>query len=150
MSQNIGRAAHFVLRAGAGVLFLQHGLQKLFGAFGGSPAGPVTLVSMLGVAGLLELVGGILLIAGLLTRPVAAVLVTEMIVAYFVAHLPQGGWPIQNQGELALLYAAIFLFLAGNGAGPVSLDEWIMETSLGDRRHAAADRRRETWTPARA
>jgi putative oxidoreductase len=150
MSQNIGRAAHFVLRAGAGVLFLQHGLQKLFGAFGGSPAGPVPLMSMFGVAGLLELAGGILLIAGLLTRPVAAVLVIEMIAAYFIAHLPQGRWPIQNQGELALLYAAIFLFLAGNGAGPLSLDEWLTETSVSDRRHTPGDRRRETWTPARA
>ena len=152
MSQNIGRAAHFVLRAGAGVLFLQHGLQKLFGTLGGTPDGPVALMSLLGVAGLLELTGGVLLIAGLLTRPVAAVLVIEMVAAYFIAHVPQGGWPIQNQGELALLYAAIFLFLAGNGAGPLSVDAWIEDTSLGDRRQAMTDRRRDRdiWTPARA
>ena len=150
MSQNLGGAAHLVLRVGAGVLFLQHGLQKFFGTLGGLPDGPVPLVSLLGVAGLLELVGGVLLIAGLLTRPVAVVLAIEMVAAYFIAHVPQGGWPIQNQGELALLYAAIFLFLAGNGAGPVSLDAWVAATSLAERRQAMTDRRRHGFSPVGA
>jgi putative oxidoreductase len=76
----------------------------------------------MGLAGMLELVGGVLLILGLFVRPVALILTVEMIVAYVQAHLPNGGFPIQNGGELALLYGLIFLFLAARGAGPVSID----------------------------
>jgi putative oxidoreductase len=137
MPVNLGPSTHAFLRIAAGVLFLQHGLQKLFGAFGGvnGSGGTVQLDSLLGVAGALELCGGLLLIAGLLTRPVAAVLFIEMITAYFMAHVPRGGWPIQNQGELALLYGAIFLFLAGNGAGPLSVDAFVPIPQSRDRRH---------------
>jgi putative oxidoreductase len=110
---------HVALRLGAGLLFLQHGLQKLFGLLGGKP---VPLASQMGVAGLLEFVGGILLVVGLLTRPVSVVLTLEMLVAFFMAHAPRGGWPVQNGGELPLLFALIFLFMAGHGAGPLSLD----------------------------
>jgi putative oxidoreductase len=114
-----------VLRIGAGLLFLQHGLQKLFGlfgGFGGTPGATAPLDSLMGVAGILELVGGVLLIAGLFVRPVALVLAAEMIFAFVQAHLPQGGMPIQNGGELALLYALVFIFLAARGAGPASVD----------------------------
>ena len=144
MPENLGRWTHFLLRVGAGVLFLEHGLQKLFGALGGigGAGNAVPLASQMGVAGILELVGGSLLVLGLLTRPVAAVLVLEMIAAYFIAHLPQGGWPIQNQGELALLYAAVFAYLAGNGAGPLSVDAWLPAFNTRDRRHTLGDRRR--------
>jgi putative oxidoreductase len=90
---------------------------------------------------MLELMGGWFIILGLLTRPVAAVLVIEMIVAYVLMHLPQGGWPIQNQGELAMLYAAIFVFLAGNGAGMLSLDQWLHTINGRDRRQMPHDRR---------
>ena len=112
-------SAHALLRVGAGLLFLQHGLQKLFGLLGGTP---VPLSSMLGVAGLIEVVGGTLLVLGLWTRPVALVLAGEMAAAFVIAHLPRGGWPIQNGGELPLLYVLVFLFLAAAGAGPASLD----------------------------
>jgi putative oxidoreductase len=107
-------AGYFVLRVGAGVLFLAHGLQKLFGAFGGlgSSGAAVPVASRLGFAGLLELVGGLLLVLGLFTRPVALVLAGEMVIAYVVAHFPRGGSPLQNGGELPLLYALIFVFLA--------------------------------------
>jgi putative oxidoreductase len=88
---------------------MAHGLQKVFGLFGGSV---VPLVSRMGVAGVLELVGGLLLVLGLFTRPVALVLAGEMLVAYVIAHLPRGMVPLQNGGELALLYALIFVFLA--------------------------------------
>jgi len=118
-------AALAVLRIGAGLLFMQHGLQKLFGmfgGFGGTPGASAPLDSLMGVAGILELVGGALLVAGLFVRPVALILLVEMVVAYFQAHLPQGGMPIQNGGELALLYALVFAFLAARGAGPVSVD----------------------------
>lgn len=76
----------------------------------------------LGLAGVLELAGGLLLVLGLFVRPVALILAVEMIVAFVQAHLPQGGLPIENGGELALLYALIFVFLAARGAGPVSVD----------------------------
>ena len=112
-------AAHALLRIGAGVLFLQHGLQKVFGLLGGTVVPPA---SLLGVAGILELVGGVLLILGLWTRPVAVVLAIEMLAAFVIAHLPRGGWPIQNGGELPLLYVLVFLFLAAWGPGPLSLD----------------------------
>ena len=108
------------LRTGTAVLFMEHGLQKLFGMLGGAA---VPLMSQMGVAGVLEFAGGILLMLGLFTRPVAAILALEMLVAFVQAHMPRGGWPIQNQGELALLYATIFFFFATHGAGPMSIDE---------------------------
>jgi putative oxidoreductase len=95
----------------------------------------------LGVAGLLETVGGALLILGLLTQPVAIMLAAEMIIAFAIAHAPQGGWPIRKQGELAPLYAAIFVFLAGNGAGALSLDAMLSSSRVRERR-SIADRRR--------
>jgi putative oxidoreductase len=110
---------HAILRIGVGLLFLQHGLQKIFGLFGGRQ---VPLTSLMGVAGILELAGGVLLIAGLFTRAVAAVLLVEMIVAFVKAHLPRGWVPIENGGELALLYAATFVFFAAHGAGAFSVD----------------------------
>jgi putative oxidoreductase len=73
----------------------------------------------------MELVGGALLIAGFLTRPVAAVLLVEMVVAFFLAHFPRGGSPMQNGGEIPLLYACVFAFLAAHAAGPLSVDEAI-------------------------
>jgi putative oxidoreductase len=112
-------AAQAILRIGAGLLFMQHGAQKLFGVMGGQQ---VELMSQLGVAGLLEFIGGALVVAGLFTRPVAALLALLMVVAYAIAHAPQGSLPIQNGGELALLYALLFGYLAASGAGALSLD----------------------------
>lgn len=115
---------HVTLRAGTGLLFMEHGLQKLFGFFGGmgAPGQTAPRMSQMGLAGVLELVGGILLFLGLFTRPVAAILFVEMLVAFVMAHLPHGGWPIENGGELALLYALVFAFLAMHGAGSLSVD----------------------------
>ena len=117
-------AAHALLRIGAGLLYMQHGAQKLFGMFGGMGpnGGTVPLVSQMGLAGVLEFFGGLLIVLGLLTRPVALLLAVEMLVAFFQVHFPQGGWPIQNKGELPLLFMLVWLFLAANGAGPGSLD----------------------------
>ena len=109
-----------LLRVVAGLLFMQHGMQKLFGWFGGKPLD--TLASQFGVAGVLELVGGLLVMLGLFTRPVAFVLAGEMAVAYFMMHVPNAFWPIQNRGEPAVLFCFIFLFFAAWGAGPISLD----------------------------
>lgn len=117
-------AAQAALRVGAGLLFMQHGAQKLFGLLGGAggSGAPVELVSQMGLAGVLELFGGALLVLGLLTRPVAAVLAVLMVVAFAIAHAPQGGFPVENGGEMALLYALVFAFFAGSGPGAWSLD----------------------------
>lgn len=117
-------ATQAILRIGAAILFIQHGVQKLFGWLGGvgPQGGTVELMSLYGAAGVIELVGGLLLLVGLLTRPVAAIAFVEMVAAYFIVHFPQGGWPVQNQGELALLYALVWLFFALNGPGPWSVD----------------------------
>ena len=117
--------AHTLLRIGVGLLFMQHGLQKHFGLLGGRP---VELASQMGVAGILELVGGALLVIGLFVRPVAAILVLEMLAALVMVHLPRGGAPIQNGGELPMLYALSFIFLAVNGAGPYSADAAMRRT----------------------
>jgi putative oxidoreductase len=114
-------------------LFLCHGAQKLLSAFGGTgaPGTTVPLLSLMGVAGTLELAGGALILLGLYTRPVAFVLAGEMAVAYFLKHVPQAFWPIDNHGELAVLYCFVFLLLAAHGAGACSAD-----AAIGTRRRA--------------
>jgi putative oxidoreductase len=114
-----------VLRIVAGFLFIVHGTQKLFGVPIGLPGGPPALQSLTGAAGVIEVVGGALLLLGLLTRPIAFVLSGEMAVAYFMKHAPTGFWPIVNQGELAALYCFLFLYFSAAGAGPWSLDALI-------------------------
>jgi putative oxidoreductase len=113
-----------ILRIGAGLLYMQHGAQKLFGLFGGmGPQHPtVPLVSQMGLAGVLEFFGGLLITIGLGTRFVAPLLAIEMIWAYFQVHMPRGGAPIQNGGELPLLFALIFIALSFLGAGGWSID----------------------------
>lgn len=110
-----------VLRLVAAFLFLAHGGQKLFGFPAPLPV-PLHLFSLLGLAGVLEFWGGLLLLLGLFTRPVAFLLSGEMAVAYFTAHAPRGFWPLLNRGELAVLYCFIFLYLAAAGGGVWSLD----------------------------
>jgi putative oxidoreductase len=111
-----------ILRIVAAFLFIAHGTQKLFGWPASEPRQTVDLISMIGLAGVLETFGGLLLLLGLFTRPVAFVLAGEMAVAYFVAHAPQGFWPLLNRGEVAVLYCFLFLYLATAGGGPWSLD----------------------------
>ncbi len=109
-----------LVRILAGLLFLCHGLQKIFGLFGGAPAalpGP-----LLWTAGLIELIGGALIAVGLFTGPAAFVCSGMMAVGYFMAHQPQGAIPILNQGELAVLYCWLFLYIAARGAGRWSVD----------------------------
>jgi putative oxidoreductase len=103
-------------------MFIPHGTQKLLAFPVAEPRSPVPLASLAGVAGVLELAGGTLMLFGLFSRPVAFVLSGEMAVAYFRAHAPRGFWPILNGGELAVLYCFIWLFLSVAGAGPLSLD----------------------------
>ena len=111
-----------LLRVIAGFLFLQHGSQKLFGYPMPPPGGKPPIASLHGVAGLLEFIGGVLIMIGLLTRPVAFFLSGEMAVAYFMVHVPQGFWPTKNQGETAVLYCFAFLYFVFAGPGPWSLD----------------------------
>jgi putative oxidoreductase len=115
-----------LLRIVAAGLFICPGGMKLFGWFGGMP-GPsgAELSTLVFLAGLIEVVGGTAILFGLFTRPIAFIASGEMAVAYFMAHFPQGFWPIQNHGELAVLFCFIFLFLAASGAGPISLDRAI-------------------------
>ena len=114
---------HNALRIVAGFLFSLHGAQKLFGMLGGNRVDEI--VSVMGLAGVLELVGGVLVMVGLLTRPVAFVLAGQMAVAYFWRHAPGGFWPIMNRGELAAFYCFTWLFFFAHGAGKFSLDAWF-------------------------
>jgi putative oxidoreductase len=115
MQRFLGRLSPYlygVLRIVAGVLFAFHGLQKLFGLFGGRQ---VTLISQFGLAGTIEVVCGLLIAIGLLTSLAAFLASGEMAAAYFIAHMPQGPIPIQNGGELAALYCFLFLYIASRG-----------------------------------
>jgi putative oxidoreductase len=134
----------------AGLLFLQHGLQKIFGMFGGVPpsGAPVPLWSQFGAAGVIEILGGSLILGGLFVRPVAMLLVLEMLIGYVQVHLPQGGWPIQNGGELAMLYAAIFAYFAAHGAGVYSLDTQLQTGQFYERRRRHRSDRRRGMEPA--
>ncbi len=109
-----------LLRVAAGFLFFQHGLPKLFGGFGRDA--PVELMSQMGLAGIIEVVGGALIALGLFTSPVAFLASGQMAVAYFQAHAPRGFWPIVNGGELAALYSFVFLYFAAVGSGKWSID----------------------------
>ena len=108
------------LRIIAGLMFACHGSQKLFAWPGGSA--PVPLGSLMGFAGLVELIGGLLIAFGLLTSYTAFIASGQMAVAYFKAHAPQGALPLLNRGELAVLYCFLFLYIASQGAGSWSLD----------------------------
>ena len=112
-----------VLRIIIGFLFAEHGGQKLFAFPIGMPGmGKAPLLSFLGFAGTLELVGGLLILVGLFTRPVAFILSGMMAFAYFTVHAKGGFWPLVNQGELAVAYCFVFLYLAAAGPGAWSVD----------------------------
>jgi len=111
---------YVLLRIVVGLLFACRGAQKLFGVFGGlggQPGASVPLFSLMGLAGCLEFVGGLLIALGILTSFAAFVASGEMGFAYFMQHFPRGFWPIQNGGELAVLYCFLFLYIAAHGAG---------------------------------
>jgi putative oxidoreductase len=110
-----------LLRIVTALLFLQHGTAKLFGFPHVAMYDNLRLLSLAGLAGVLELCGGILLLLGIFTRPVAFILSGEMAFAYFLAHAPKSFFPILNQGELAVLYCFVFLYLAVAGGGAFSL-----------------------------
>jgi putative oxidoreductase len=113
-----------VLRIVTGLLFLEHGTGKLFGFPSSEHAAPA-LFSLIGVQGVLELVGGFLILIGFLTRPVAFILAGNMAVAYFMAHAPQSFFPTVNGGQLAILLCFVFLYLVFAGGGEWSVDEQL-------------------------
>ena len=111
--------AHAMLRIMAGLLFVCHGGQKVFGWFGDQP---VPLGSLFGLAGIIEIVFGLLITVGLFTSYAAFIASGEMAVAYFMGHFPKSFWPIENGGEQAVLFCFIFLYIATHGAGLWSID----------------------------
>lgn len=130
-----------LLRIVAALLFLLHGTSKLFNY----PEFPMALPQpgdLLWIGAILELVGGLLLLVGLFSRPVAFVLSGEMAVAYWMFHAPRSTFPSINQGEPAILFCFVFLLIAAAGAGP-----WSVDASMGRKRHAVEIEDRDTGEP---
>ncbi|WP_207432044.1 DoxX family protein [Sabulibacter ruber] len=123
MERTLGKYAphlYAILRIVAGIMFAMHGTQKLFGWPGDK--GPVELASLAGVGGIIELVTGIMIAIGFFTGFAGILASGTMAVAYFMYHGSQGGLPIINQGELAVLYCFLFLYIAAQGSGIWSVD----------------------------
>jgi putative oxidoreductase len=130
MDKFLGRFSpqlYAILRIVVGLLFACHGMQKAFGWLGGQQ---VPLASLMGLACLIELVGGLLIAIGLLTSWAAFVASGQMAAAYFMVHAPQGPWPVQNKGELAVLYCFVFLYMASRGAGTWSVAAALKKPKL--------------------
>jgi putative oxidoreductase len=122
MKAQLGRHSdtlYALMRIVAGFLFACHGAQKIFGLFGGTP--PEAPPFVVWGAGLIELVGGVLIMIGLFTSWAAFIASGTMAVAYFMAHQPRGPLPISNGGEVAAIYAFVFLYIAARGSGPLSV-----------------------------
>src|SRR5215475_2901343 len=128
MLSRLARYFLSLLRIVAARLFLEHGTQKVFGVPPGQPYVGFPNFSMLGIAGMLEVVGGILLLLGFFTRITAFIVCGEMAVAYFRAHLPRSFYPINNLGEITVLLCFVFLYLVVAGPGPWSLDKVLSQT----------------------
>jgi putative oxidoreductase len=121
-----------IFRIVFGLLFMLHGTQKLFNYPPGPPGAPFPVSPLtfpFGVAGILETIGGLLLLLGFFTRPVAFLLAGEMAVAYFMNHAAKGFWPMMNGGEFAVLFCFAFLYLAVAGGGRWSLDYLLRRRS---------------------
>src|SRR5918992_5994494 len=130
MDRLLGTYASYLyalMRIVLGVLFACHGAQKLFGVLGGEP---VALFSLRGLAGIIEFVGGLLVAVGFLTSYAAFIASGEIAVAYFMAHVPRGFWPIQNDGELAMLFCFLFLYIASRGGVKWSIDSARAKSAL--------------------
>jgi putative oxidoreductase len=111
-----------LLRIVTALIFMEHGTQKLLGfPPGANPQPP--LFSLFGFAGLLELVGGLLILLGLFTRPIAFILAGEMAFAYFIGHASRGFFPVNNGGDAAILYCFVFLYFVFSGPGAWSIDK---------------------------
>ena len=151
MEHFLGRYAPYLyalMRIMIGVQYACHGAQKLFGLFGGvggPPGGTVPLGSLLGVAGLIELCGGLLITVGWWAGSAAFLASGEMATAYFLQHAPRGFWPIHNSGERAVLYCFVFLYIASRGAGCWSLDRLRGHSLTGSGASNPPVRRGRIW-----
>ena len=121
--QALSEMIYSITRIVIGFLFSLHGIEKIFGVM--SRDEPAELFSLIGAAGVIELAAGGLIFVGLYTPWAAFVASGQMAFAYFLAHHPRGGWPIENDGERAVLYCFVFLYLATRESGPISLDRMI-------------------------
>lgn len=138
-TNKMSQIAYFLLRVVSGLLFMQAGGMKLFSWFGGMPGGmKLVLLSQVGIGGILEFFGGIAIMIGLFTRPVAFILSGEMAVAYWQFHAPGGFWPIQNHGEPAVLLCFIFLYMAAQGGGDWSVDSLLQRRKANQPTDAAS------------
>jgi putative oxidoreductase len=127
-----------LMRVIVGALFACHGAQKLFGVLdgvGGKPGTTVVLFSLMGLAGVIELISGLLIATGWLTRTSAFIASGQMAAAYFMAHAPHSLWPLQNGGEVGVIYCFVFLYIAAQGAGVWSIDR-LCRRSLGQAAYA--------------
>jgi len=115
-----------ILRIVVGLVLLQYGLAKLFGWPAVKMFQDLPWLSLFGIAGMFELIGGTLLILGLFTRPAAFILSGEMAAAYFIEHFPRSFFPIQSEGDLAVTLCFTFLYLSFAGGGPLSLDALLL------------------------
>lgn len=132
MNQILGRYSeqiYAIMRIVVGFSFACHGTMKLFGWFSDKP-GQMALFSLMGLAGVIEFFGGLLIAVGLLASYAAFLASGTMAVAYFMSHYPRGFWPIKNGGELAVLYCFIFLFIGAKGSG-----RWSVDAALRRSRH---------------
>jgi len=119
-----------VMRIIVSFLFVQHGAQKLFGLLAPPNMPSHPLFSLIGLAGILEFFGGLLVMIGLATRPVSFILSGLMAVAYFMVHAPRGFWPALNGGDLATMWSFVFLYLAAAGGGTWSLDRLLRKKGM--------------------
>jgi putative oxidoreductase len=117
-----------LLRFAVGFLFICHGASKLFGVLGGSMGSgkAAVLGSLMWYSGVIEFVGGTLLLVGFLTQGTALIIAIEMVVAYIKVHVPRGPWPLLNRGELPVVYFFLLLYLVSVGGGPFSLDRVVL------------------------
>lgn len=125
MDNSYGYTYYSIFRILVALMFMSHGAQKLFGAFGGvggSGEAVPAILTLFGIAGIIEFFGGLLVALGIFVRPVALIVIIEMLVAYFRVHLPNGSYPLVNGGELVVLFFASFLLMARLGAGKWSLE----------------------------
>ncbi len=120
-----------LLRIITALLFLLHGTSKILMFPISSASGPAAW-SLLWVAGMIELIGGLALLVGILSRPVALLLCGEMAIGYFMVHAPNSTYPMLNGGESAILFCFIFLYIAFEGPGPLSFDDWWRRRRHGD------------------
>lgn len=121
---------YFVFRVLIGLLFMQHGSQKLFGWLGGLGGNSAELLSLMGLAGIIEFFGGLAIVLGLFTRLIALIAAVEMLVAYYLAHFSRNVFPILNNGEPAALFFSAFLVLLAYGAGKWSLGKVLFKKEI--------------------